>query len=487
MGLSKSKLLAFLQCPRRLWLEQYRPELALHDDDVDVRLAAGRHVGDVAREIYGQGQGHLVTFENGVGGAIETTRELLAQPDTAPIFEATFEYDGLVVRTDILSRSHDAAHLIEVKAAASVKDHYLPDCAIQTWTLRRLGVPVSGVAVAHVNTQFVYRGDGRYEGLLAEVDVTASIEEHVAAVPALVERARATLASAAEPDVAVGVHCGTPFECPFYGHCAPPQGEYPVAALGGSTKRRFELLHAGYRDLRDVPEELLRTPRQRQIWRQTKLGTPSLDAAAYEFARQLGSPRYYLDFETISFAVPIWAGTRPYEGLPFQWSCHVEDGSRALAHAEFLDVSGAAPMRACAEALIAALGTHGAILVYTGFEHSVLARLGERYPDLEPALAGLRERLVDLYPIAKAHYYHPAMRGSWSIKSIVPTIAPDLRYDALGDVQDGTAAQQAYLEAIDRATPAERRESLRRSLLDYCRHDTLAMVKLVELFARSAT
>jgi predicted RecB family nuclease len=486
MSLSKGTLLSSLQCTRRLWLEQHRPELAPDDDGgLQVRLATGRHVGEIARAFYGHGQGHLVTLENGVSGAVETTRKLLARPnDTAPIFEATFDYEGLVVRTDILSRSHDAPRAIEVKSAASVKDHYLWDCAVQMWTLRQLEIPVSRMAVAHIDTQFVYRGDGRYDGLLAEVDVTEAIEAHIAEVPALVAQAHATLASPAEPNVAVGVHCGAPFACPFYGHCAPPQGEYPVAILGGSAKLRVELLHAGFRDVRDVPEKRLHTDRQRQIWRQTKLGTPSLDAAAREFAQQLGHPRYYLDFETIAFTVPIWADTRPYEALPFQWSCHVDDSRQALAHAEFLDLSGAPPMRVCAEALIAAIGTHGPILVYTTFERDVLKRLGQRYPDLEPALAVLRERLVDLHPVTKSHYYHPDMRGSWSIKNVVPTIAPNLRYDTLGAVQDGTAAQQAYLEAIDPATSAERRESLRRGLIEYCALDTLAMVKLVEFFGR---
>jgi hypothetical protein len=481
--LSKSRLLSFLQCPRRLWLEQNYSDLA-DATDIETALATGRHVGKIARDIYGHGQGHLVTFEDGVRGAVKTPRELLAQPDNTPIFEATFEYDGVVVRTDILTRSHDGVRLIEVKAAASVKDHYLADCAIQLWTLRQLGVPARRVAVAHVNTQFVYGGDGRYDGLLVEVDVTEEVETQVAEVPTLVAQARATLANTVEPDIAVGVHCGSPFKCPFYGRCAPPLGEYPIDALGGSAKRRFEPLHAGYRDVRDVPEELLRSDRQRQIWRQTRLGTPSLDPAAREFVQQLGYPRYYLDFETIAFAVPIWPGTRPYEQLPFQWSCHIDDGRSALAHTEFLDLGGTAPMRVCAEALIAALGTQGPIVVYTLFERDVLNRLGYAYPDLEPALADLRERLVDLHPITKAHYYHPNMLGSWSIKSVVPTIAPDLRYETLGEVQDGVAAQQAYLEAIDAATSAERRDSLRHSLLNYCQLDTLAMVRLVEFFAR---
>jgi predicted RecB family nuclease len=134
--------------------------------------------------------------------------------------------------------------------------------------------------------------------------------------------------------------------------------------------------------------------------------------------------------------------------------------------------------------LIAILGNHGPILVYTGYEGAVISRLAERYADLAGPLQAIRERLVDLHPVTRAHYYHPAMHGSWSIKSVLPTIAPELDYATLGDVRDGGAAQSAYLEAINTQTTPGRREQLQRDLLRYCNFDTLALVKLVEFFAR---
>jgi hypothetical protein len=484
-GLSKTKLLTFQVCARRLWLERHRRDLAA-DPAAAARhwLETGVSIGELARRLYGHGEGQLVPFDDGVAGALERTRKLLALHGTQPIFEATFDYEGLVVRTDILDRSGGTLRLIEVKSATHVKPEHLLDCAIQAWTLRKLGIPIARVAVAHVNGKFVYAGDERYDGLLVEEDVTARIEEHVPAVGALVEHARATLAAAAEPAVAVGLHCGAPFDCPFYAHCAPPQREYSVWALGGPREGRYELIRDGFADVRDVPEDRLQGDAQRRIWQQTKLGAPFIDEALRKLARELPYPRYFLDFETINPAVPLWAGTRPYEQLPFQWSCHIDRGRHGLAHAAFLDLSGAAPMRACAERLIDTLGRHGPILVYTTFEDIVLAGLEQRYPDLAAPLAAIRARLVDLYPPTKAHYYHPDMHGSWSIKNVVPTIAPELSYERLGHVRDGGAAQRAYLEAINVACAAERREQLERELLEYCRHDTWAMVRLVEFFAR---
>ncbi len=114
----------------------------------------------------------------------------------------------------------------------------------------------------------------------------------------------------------------------------------------------------------------------------------------------------------------------------------------------------------------------------------MLHELAARYGDLAAGLRSLAERIVDLHPIMRRHYYHPAMHGSWSIKAVLPTLAPELSYETLGAVRDGLAAQTAYLEAIDPKTPAARRAALRRALLDYCRHDTLALVRLVEFFGR---
>jgi hypothetical protein len=485
IAVSKSKLLAFAQCPRKVWLDAYSPELEEASVEKDAALATGNAVGAIAQQLYGADTGHVVSFERGIRAAVEHTRALLAEDAKTPIFEASFDYEGVGVRVDVLDRSAREPRLIEVKASTHVKEHHLQDCAIQAWTLEQLGLPPRQVVIANIDSQFVYAGDGRYEGLLKETDVTDLVRERMAAVPQQVAQLRATLAELDEPAVPVGPQCGAPHGCQFYAHCAPPAGKYPVLGLGGSKTKLFALLHAGYSDVRDVPEEELSTDLQRRIWQQTRLETAYVDPQLRELARELGYPRYYLDFETIACAVPVWPGTRPFEALPFQWSCHIETAAGdGLQHAEFLDLSGALPLRRCAEELIAALGGAGPVLVYTPYERSVLNGLAARFSDLAAALGAIVERLVDLYPPTKQHYYHPAMRGSWSIKAVLPTVAPDLGYDALGEVRDGLAAQGAFLEAIAAATGEPRRAALRQALRDYCRQDTLALVRLVAHFAK---
>ena len=485
IALSKTKLLSMAQCRRKLWLETYSPELMPEPSaEKAALLTTGNVVGEIARQLYGRGAGHVVSFERGLRAAIDATRALVERGGSEPIFEATFDHDGVAVRIDVLDRSEPRPKIVEVKSSARVKDHHIDDCAIQAWALARNGLDVRQIAVATLNPDFVYAGDGRYEGLLVETDVTERVQELSPSIGELVVAARRTLAALDEPAIAVGTHCGAPHECDFYAHCAPPSGKYPVFDLGGSKEKLYELMHLGFADVRDVPEAELANDVQRRIWQQSRLEAPYVGADLRALVNTLSFPRYFLDFETIGPAVPIFAGTRPFEALPFQWSCHIEKGHGPIEHAEFLELDGRPPMRALAESLLATLGIAGPILVYTPYERRVLHELAARYADLAEGLEALAKRIVDLHPITRRHYYHPAMHGSWSIKAVLPTVAPDLGYETLGAVRDGLAAQAAYLEAIDAKTPAARRAALRRALLDYCRHDTLALVRLVEFFSR---
>jgi hypothetical protein len=322
---------------------------------------------------------------------------------------------------------------------------------------------------------------------IARTPISDSVDTLYDQVPEWVAGARDTL-DGDMPEIAVGEQCDTPFECPFLPFCEPEPVEYPLALLPDRAGKKLarQLMEEGYADLRDVPGERMTTDLLQRVHRATLDGETWLDAAAKDAIDALPWPRYYLDFETIGFTVPVWAGTRPFQALPFQWSCHGEASDRELFHREFLDTTGEPPMRAFAVSLIDALGSSGAILVYSNYERRILNELAAAQPDLAPALRAIVARLFDLQPLARAHYYHPAMKGSWSIKAVLPTVAPDLDYDSLDEVRDGTAAQAAYAEMIDPATAPERKAQLEHALREYCRLDTMAMVRLAHFFAQAS-
>lgn len=480
VSLSKSKILLHRQCPRRLWLQAYKPELAEVDEGAEARMRDGNRVGEVARDLFPGGT-LIDTLDRKT--ALKLTSDDLAV-GTHPIFEAAFLVEDVLVRTDILLPTERGGVLLEVKSSTGVKDYYLEDISVQSWVMKEAGCFPERSVLMHINNAFVYPGNNQYQGLFTEVDVSGEVAMRIDYVPDWIAAARKTLARTEEPDNAPGDQCTNPFPCPFIAHCSPPETdvEYPVEILPYGKKMAEQLRTEGYRDLRDVPEDKLSNPKHIRVHRVTKSGQAELDQEAIDAVRELPYPRYYLDFETIGFSVPIWTGTSPYKQLPFQWSCHIENSDGLLTHKEFLDISGGDPRRAFAETLIQAIGTSGPIVVYNApFEGSRMKELAEVFPDLAAQLLAAVDRLFDLLPLARNHYYHPDMKGSWSIKAVLPTIAPELDYSNL-TVSHGGMAQDAYLGLIGTELSDTDKQDLRKALLAYCEQDTLAMVKVVQKF-----
>lgn len=483
--LSKSRLISAWQCPKKLYLEKHRPELGVITAQMESMFAGGHQVGDVAKQLYGTADSVEIPFNRKMRLMVMETQKLIEQGVSAPIFEATFEYDGVLVRVDVLIPDGDGWRLIEVKASTSVKDYHVLDCAIQDWVLRQAGLSITSIALAHINNQFVYPGGGDYEGLLVATDLTDEVRALEPRVVELLAKAREA-ATGPMPETNVGGQCTKPYDCQFQSYCWPGETRYPITGLRGSRAKLGDYVALGCRDILDVDENSITSATQQRIYRVTCKGEPEILEAARQTLDALPYPRYYLDFETIGPGVPFWVGTRPYATIPVQWSCHIEDEGGELRHEEFLDLSGEPPMRALAERMIETLGETGPVLMYTNYEERVIMELIELFPDLAEPLQKTVNRLFDLHPVVKQNYYHPDMLGSWSIKAVMPTINPEMDYAKLEGIAEGTAASDGFIEAIDPDTDWVRKAELEDQLLRYCKFDTEAMVEIVRFFS-SAT
>lgn len=486
-SLSKSKLLSAWQCAKKVHLEVHHPEYGEVSAKTQSLFATGRLVGEVAGRLYAGDDAVTIPLA-GTKKMVRDTLAAMRRMPAGPVLEATFESGGVVVRVDILLPDGDGWRAIEVKASTSVKDYHVLDCAIQDRVMRHSGVPVTAVSLVHIDNRFVYEGGGRYAGLFAETDLTTRVRTLEPTVGALVADAKSAVAGA-EPDIPPGAHCRKPYDCQFLKHCWPFEVDYPLTGLGGSMKKLGEYAARGCRDIRDVEAADITAATQQRIHRVTQSGQPEILKGAAATLCALAYPRYYLDFETISPAVPFWPGTRPYQAVPVQWSCHIDDGSgdgspADMRHLEFLDLSGAAPMRRLAGALIDALGDDGPVLTYTDYEEKVLLTLADLLPDLAEPLGEIRARLFDLHPVVRLNYYHPRMLGSWSIKAVIPTIDPSMDYAGLEGIREGTAAADGFIEAIDPSTSPGRKAELERQLRRYCRFDTEAMARIVRFFSQ---
>lgn len=476
--LTKSLFLSGLQCPKRLWYEIHQPSESPGGESMPVMN--GRAVDQAVRQIR---PGPVVSRHQGLASALKQTRGLLDQGRSGLLYQAAFRDGELAAVTDILRAKGARYELIEVKASTAVKDEHLPDVAFQTLVLERAGIPLASANIGHVNNQFVLRSPGEYTGLLVEVDVTATVRALIPSIAKEAAQALTVIAAPRPPEVPMGDHCATPHPCPFADRCSSKAGtapEYPLSILPRGGKIAAQLAADGYADLREVPADRLLSPVHRRVHAATVTGKPVIDRAATAVLRQLQPPYSYLDFETMNFAIPEIIGTRPYEQCPFQWSLHVETALGASPwHTDYLAVDRFADVGALAARLLEALPDAGPIFVYNQtLEKGVLELLARLLPVLAPRLHAIVRRLSDLLPVTRAAYYHPAMHGSWSIKAVIPTIDATLGYETLDEIQDGEAAQLAFLEMRSPETHPRRREQLATRMRTYCERDTYAMVVL---------
>ena len=376
--------------------------------------------------------------------------------------------------------------MVEVKSSTSVKDYHREDVAVQTFIAQAAGVTVKSVALACIESSWVYPGEKDYRGLLAETDLSAETFARSDEVSGWMAEAQRVAAQPAEPAVGVRTHCHVPFACGFCNCCnrANPPSEYPGDWLPRfSTAQRRRLAEQGIPDLRALPDEHLNA-KQSLVKKHTLNKTVFFDAvgAAADLTPH-GSPATFLDFETIQFAVPVWKGTRPYQPIPFRFSLPTLSTDGQLSQSAFLDLTGRDPSASFAEALIAACGAIGPVFVCSAnFETSRITELAQRFPHLASPLSAINARVVDLLPIARNRYYQPSQQGSWSIKAVLPAAVPELSYNALAGVKHGAMAIAAYCEAIRPDTTSTRKKEITQQLLAYCRLDTFAMVRLWQCF-----
>ena len=488
--ISKARFGAGLQCPKRLYLECNAPELGAADEPGREALArAGIEIGVLARQRFPRG----TLVEGGSSRwseAVETTARLVADPTVPAIYEAAFEHAGARVRADVLLRMAPATfELIEVKAASRVREHHETDLAFQLAVIGGAGHQMSRARLMLLDREYVRPGGAPDLGrLFTTVDLTAKAQSLVPAIlPRLAAIRQVAMASEA-PVVANGPQCLVPHRCPFFGYCHAGGPQHPVTDLPRlKPEQLVELSAIGVDDIRAIPPEFPGlTPLQRRAREAVRMGTTFRDPAVVDLLGAIPLPAHFVDFETFAPAVPVYPGTRPFEQVPFQWSDHVLAADGTLSHHEFLHDDDADPREAFAQSLLAATAEAASLVVYSSFEGDVLLALANQLPHLAAGLLDRRKRIVDLLPLVRNHCYHPTLRGSFSIKTVLPAFVPELGYGDLV-IRDGLTASLSHATLIDRTLDPARRAELRAQLLAYCGRDTEAMVALYRVLGAPRT
>ena len=442
--LSKSRFQHGRQCLKRLYLECRRPDLAAPPDPGRQALReAGAAVGQLARQRFPGGrlirETHLEHHQ-----AVQTTADLISDPAIPALYEAAFTARGISIRADILKRTRPGFDLVAVKSAAKVKPDYITDAALQVYAAESANIPVNRAYIMYVNKDYAYPG-GLYDlaQLFTLADVTDNVRSFITdEMPGELARMRAALQSDAAPEIATGRHCQKPHRCLFYGHCHTDES-------------------VDYRP-------------------------PYINPDLNSLLKEIDFPLTFLDFESANPPLPLYPGTRPYQKIPFQWSMHLRDSYGNLAHKFHINNDADDPRERLAIALLQTIPADGAIITYSPYESLVIKDLAQQFPQYATRLSALRGRIIDLQKLVKANYYHPEFRGRYSLKSVLPAVAPDLDYADL-DLADGLAATAAYARMTAPGTTEPEKARIRQSLLAYCQRDTAAMVRVYDaLLAESA-
>jgi len=474
-GLSKSRYVIGLQCPKLLWWtvnEPKAPELA-PDPRLQTIFTRGQRVGALAREQVPGGV--LIDVpHNEFSRRVAATAQAIAE-GARVIYEASFLQDGIFVAVDILERRRHGFVLTEVKSTLDVKDEHLPDVAVQVHVLRRAGIQVARAEVMHLNRECRFPD---LSNLFVRTSVTSRLRRQLRAVPgraaALIRQLEGPL-----PEVRIGSHCQEPYECPFLERCWPKLPEHHVSKLYRIRGSQVEKLQARGVDLiEDLDPEFAKSaPARRQI-ESLKRNELIVERGLRRALKALRPPLAFLDFETIAPAIPVWPGCRPYEPVPVQFSCHVVTLA-GVRHHEWLAEGPQDPREDFAKAVIDSCRGAKTVLAYNApFERGRLAALAKALPRYRAKLTELSNRIRDLLPIVRDHVYDPAFGGSFSIKDVLPALVGG----GYGDlaIQDGSTASAGLEELLldGAALPEGDRQALRGDLKRYCEQDTRAMVDL---------
>lgn len=478
--LSKSRYLSGLQCHLRLWHSCFNRELASEVTPAQQALFdTGHRVGQLATRLFPDGimirEDHLHHQE-----AVQTTEHVLLDPNVSSIFEAAFLYHDVRVRVDILKRLDNGQwDMIEVKSSTSVKDIHLPDVAIQYYVLKGSGLKINRVFLLLINNQYIYDGnrldldnffyfsDVTEQTLLIQDEISLRINEQ-----------KKMLNSSVAPVIQPSRHCTTPFTCEFWEYCTKDMPEHWIFNLHGISQKKFDELTAmSVVDIKNIPDDFDLTELQERMKKCVKNNDAYISTRLYAQLTNLEYPVHFLDFETMNPAIPLYADTSSYEVIPFQWSDHILHRDGSLVHKEYLCEDRRDPREDFTRTLLETLDGKGSIFIFTTYEKTIIKMLAEHLPQYRDDLLCIPNRFKDLCSIIRRYFYHPGFHGSFSLKSVLPVLVPEMSYNTLS-IKDGSHASSEYLRLIHPDTPIWEKEKIKEDILAYCRQDTLAMVRI---------
>jgi hypothetical protein len=483
--LSKSSFIKGIQCEKQVYLYKFHYDWM---DEVSERQQVifnrGHDVGKLAQQLF---PGGIIATEDPRNylQAIERTSELI-RGGAKIIYEAAFGFDDVLCIADIIVWDGKNWNIYEVKSSTKISETYYQDAAIQYYVISNC-FNVKDISIVYLNNQYERNGELELKKLFNIESVKENVTELQEFVKSQLKRLKKVLKGKEIPTLDIGKQCSNPYQCGFWGYCWKDIPDYSVFDIAGlKGEKKFELYGRGCVKLEEVPEDYPLSQSQRIQIESHNSNKPVIDKKNIkEFLSTISYPIYFMDFETFMPAVPIFNGTRPYQQITFQYSLHYQKSqSSKLEHYEFLADASGDPRIPFIEQLLKDTKREGIILVYNkSFEITRLKEIAGNLPKYKKEICDRIERIVDLmFPFQKKYYYTPAMQGSYSIKSVLPALVPDLSYEGM-EIADGGTASAAF-ECLYFEEDTSKVKEIRENLLKYCELDTCAMVEILNFLQK---
>jgi predicted RecB family nuclease len=480
--ITKADWLTAGQCSTMGWRRLRAAHTAPNEADL-FRLQQGQEIGTLARTLYPNG--FLITKVTGKTKE-EITRGHIAS-GTKTLFEATVLAAPFVAKADILQRQNGAWHILEVKSSFEDTSNIkalIDDLAYTVMVFKRGGLAVSTASLVLLSR--AYRFSETPARLFDIIDKTEEVLPRTAEFEKAADFRAQALLHDKPPGALLVSACRA---CDYFGHqCLGAGLAHTVLELPGLHDSKLRWLSAaGIIDLSLAPDDLELNDRQERAKNGALSGKTLVGPGLAEALEAIPWPCRYLDFETVATVLPLYEGHGCHQQVLTQFSIHYRDRVDAeVRHYEYLADASRDCQRELAEALIVAMASEGSIIVYSNFEQTRIKALQDRFPDLNAPLQAILDRLVDLHSLVADYVYHPGFRGSFSIKKVLPALVPTLSYKDLA-ICDGDTAITRFARMARGEISSADIETTRGELLEYCKLDTLAMVRLHEILLKMAT
>lgn len=489
-GLSKSLYTKGLQCQKALWLKKYNKDALTPPNAATMaRFKEGNVVGDLACDLFPGGR-EIPFIGTFFSEKLSLTKKWIDE-GLDDIYEATFKYDDVLVMVDIFHKKSDGSfEIYEVKSSTEVKEVYEHDASIQYYVLNGLGYNISNVYITILDTDYIRGDELDIQQLFTHKKVTNEALALQDDIPTTLSKFKAMLTDTVnEPYIEIGRHCKKPYECDALDYCWKKQRgipEYSVFDIFQMNKspKSVQLYKDGIVAVEDIPDDMKLTDKQQtkvDVWKAQK-GVINKDAIKI-FVESISYPIYHFDFETLGPAIPSFKGMKPYGKYPFQYSLHIEQEDGSLEHKEYLATPGQDPREAIAKRMVEEIPKDACVMAFNiGFEKGIIRTLVENCPVCADHLMNIHDNFIDLAtPFQSGDYWMPEMQGHYGLKYALPAIVPEMKdaYHDLDGVHNGGDAMRMFVK-LGKATDIAEIARIKTALLEYCKLDTYAMVKILK-------